>query len=213
MQYNFPDDIIDYLRGLEDRVKLLEKLSRAGTTSIDNGALQVRQDGNVRVKVGQLDDGSYGLALYDNSGLALPLSQLAFGIQASRADASITPVRNSWTDDSPLSRVVTVTNRRMIVVLTAQIRAGSGGTGTPADSYYGYRALGAQVIAPDFGRALYSRYDATGMDNTVQASYWDVQDSIANGSYTVIPTMYAGSIGAPANDSTFSYRRLTVLPY
>lgn len=213
-QYNLPTDILDIIKGLDSRLTNMEKLVQSGSTSIDDGALEVRQAGVTKVKVGKLDDGSFGLAVYDPTGKSLPLSQLAFGIKAARYDPSVTPPNNVWTlDANVLVTNVTVTNNRMIVVVSAQINAGSGGQGTPADAYYGWGASGAQAIAPSFQSSLYARYTGLGMQNTVQASWWDVVTGIANGTYQVQCYMYGGTIGSPSNSSDFANKRLTVLPY
>ncbi|HVI80649.1 MAG TPA: hypothetical protein VM715_21370 [Candidatus Acidoferrum sp.] len=213
VQYNFPDDLLDYIRGLEDRIKLLEKLSRAGNTSIDNGALEVRQNGATKTKIGLLDDGSFGISMYNDAGQPLNVSQLAFGLGGVAVDAGTTPVLNQWVDDPSLSLPVTIKNGRAIVIVSAKLSAGDGGTGTPADAWYSYRATGPTTITEDFGRGLYTRYDGFGMVRVLQASWVDLRTGLSNGSYTFIPRMYAGSVGSPSNGSSFAYRRLIVLPY
>src|SRR3954454_2303781 len=126
VQYNFPDDIADIIRGLDDRLKLLEKLSRAGNTSIDDGALEVRQNGVTKSKIGLLDDGSFGIAMYNDAGQPLNVSQLAFGLGGVATDAAVTPVLNAWSDDPVLSLPVTIRNGRAIIIISAKIAAGDG---------------------------------------------------------------------------------------
>jgi hypothetical protein len=211
-QYALPEDVLDYIKGLEKRIEKLEKLPRAGNTAIDDGAITVREAGVDKVILGKLPNGTYGLGMIQG-GILMPMSQLAFGLTAARADASVTPARNTWVSDGALSRTATVTTGRLIVIVSARIAVGTGGTGTPVDGYYGFQLLGPTTVQPDFGRCLYQRYNGAGMDGVLQASWVDVQDGLANGSYTVTPYMYVNSVGIPANDATFSYRRVAVLPY
>jgi hypothetical protein len=58
-QYNMPEDVLDYIKGLEDRVSKLEKLTRAGATSIDNGALTIKKNGQVIAAFGDLAQAGY----------------------------------------------------------------------------------------------------------------------------------------------------------
>jgi hypothetical protein len=214
-QYNFPDDIVQQIIDLEKRLSALERGTSLPNASIDKGALTVRDASrNVRVMLGLLADGSYGLAVNDASGNPLSLAQLAFGLAASLADAAVIPTAyDTWQDDTPTQLTTTVTNKRMIVIVSARIIAGNGGQGTPSSAWFGYKTTGAQVLAPDFGRALYANYTGFGQNTVVQASWVDVRTGIANGAYTVTPQMYMNSTGVPQNNASFAYRRCTVLPY
>ena len=243
--YSFPeDDRIDrIIKGLEDRIADLERLARSKAAAIDDGALEVRKDGQTvirlgelangsygiemlaggaltvvqggspKVKLGQLDNGEYGMALYNQAGQALPLSQLAFGIKATKNDGVIVPARNAWIDDSAMAQTLTVTTGRVIVILSAQITAGVAGTGTRTTGLYGYRLIGPTVVSAHPGRAFYGEYTGIGQESTYQGTWVDVQEGLAPGNYTVVPVMLNDSQGSPGNDSAFAYRRLTVLPY
>jgi hypothetical protein len=214
MQYNQPDDILDIIKDIDSRLTAVETGANSQRTAIDDGALEVRQAGVTKVKVGKLEDGTYGINMYDASGNPLSISQLAFGLTGQGSDSAISPTPlNAWQDDPAISQTVTVKNGRMIVIVSAQVNSGDGGAGTPTDAYFGYRASGASVIAPSKGASVYARFDGTGMQRTIQASYVDLKTGIANGTYTVVPTLYAGSTGSPSNGSSFAFRRLIILPY
>lgn len=53
-QYNMPEDAADVIKALEQRVVALEKLVRAGSTSIDNGLLTIKKDGQIIAAFGDL---------------------------------------------------------------------------------------------------------------------------------------------------------------
>ena len=223
-QYNMPDDIVDQIKELARRVETLERSPRLQNASIDKGSLTVMGGpGKTRVKMGLLEDGSYGINMYDGQGNPLSVSQLAFGLMGIANDATVTPALNAWTFDNALLQITTVTNHRLIVIVTASIVAGASGTGTPSDAWYGWGASVTDLngvaipganIAADLSHALYAHYAAnTGMDARTQASYVDVRTGIPNGAYTVTPAMYVASTGSPSNGATFANRRLALLPY
>jgi hypothetical protein len=213
--YNFPEDTREdrIIKDLIKRIEALERGTSLGSSAIDRGAVTVTEGAEPRVKMGKLDDGSYGLAVYDDAGVAFPLSQLAFGLKADRADSSITPPRNVWTLDTDLSTTVEIRSGRMIVIVSARIYAGSGGQGTPTSGTYAWQAQGPTPITANIGQALYVRYAGSGQDNILQASWVDVQEGLENGTYVITPYMLNDSVASPANDTSFSYRRLLVIPY
>lgn len=98
MQYNTPEDVLDYIKSLEERVKKLEKLTRAGVTSIDDGALTIKKLGQVIAAFGDLAQAGFtnvsrpdgtaqmGVLLYTDDG------KLAFSLW----DGSPTPIYQQY---------------------------------------------------------------------------------------------------------------------
>lgn len=87
-----PGDIIDQIKDLQKRIQILETNPRISNSSIDYNGLDVLQgnirivdaSGNIRIKMGKLDDGSYDITAYDQmpSTDTVNLAQLAFGQHA-----------------------------------------------------------------------------------------------------------------------------------
>lgn len=209
-------------KNLTDRVKDLERRvldaetnnTRAGNTAITEGALVIRDgSGNARAKYGRLDDGTYGLALYDDSGDPVSLASLLLGLTGARNDAEVIPTRNAWTDD--LSSTVTTSSGRLLVIVTARVVAGASGSGTPSAGVYGYRVHrdGLPIVPVAFERGIYVNFNSQGMNTIGQQSAAYIETGLDPGQYTVRSAMYNSTIGSPSNDAAFSNRNLVVLPW
>jgi hypothetical protein len=93
MQYNMPEDVLDYIKDLEKRVIDLEKLTRIGSTSIDNGALIVKKGNQVIAAFGDLAQAGY-------SSIRRPDGTSQMGVLLYRDNGEI--AFTMW-DDSPLA--------------------------------------------------------------------------------------------------------------
>jgi hypothetical protein len=83
-----PDDIAARMQNLENRIAILERVPSLSNASIDSSGLTVKEgairvvdaDGNIRIKMGKLDDGNYDITAYSADGTAtVNLAALAFG--------------------------------------------------------------------------------------------------------------------------------------
>lgn len=93
-QYNLPQDVVDYIQGLEKRIEKLEKLVQVGNTSIDNGALLVKKGNQVVAAFGDLS------AVYGGGGFKRPDGTPQMGTVLYRDNGQIAFA--IW-DDSPLA--------------------------------------------------------------------------------------------------------------
>lgn len=57
--YNLPEDVLDLIKGLADRVDKLERLTRSPSTSIDNGALVIKKGSSLIAVLGDVSRGGY----------------------------------------------------------------------------------------------------------------------------------------------------------
>lgn len=220
--HNFPEDTREdkIIKQILSRLEDLERGNRAGSTSIDNGALEVRQDGQTRVKVGELDDGSYGMAMYNDAGVALPLSQLAFGVKAESISTLRTATLNAWTNIEHPAVDVEITTGRAIVIVSGWLHvydalANAGSPTTTALSYVMDHETEGRVVDLSTTRAVaVESLSGQGMrGNYNQASFAYAHKDLPNGTYSVATASTSSSIGAFPYTGETNHRSLIVLPY
>jgi hypothetical protein len=214
-QYNLPQDILDIIQDQSKRIEKLEKLVQTGSTSIDDGALEVREAGVTKVKVGKLDSGAFGLAVYNNAGLALPLSQLAFGLKAASDAPLVSAPLNTWTA-GPTVTGVEITTGRMVVIVSAALHtyATSPPGFSPTTTGMSYTIIGPTTVAADMSRAVTVELTTDSIrGDYMQGSFVYVHDSLPVGTYVVSSQYSRLAVGSFPGAGELQYRSIVVLPY
>lgn len=216
--------VMSRMRDVERRLLDIElSNTRAGNTSITNGALIIRDQGRqVRARYGLLDDGTYGLALYDAAGYAMPLSQIAFGLAGARTPDQISLTANSpnWVRGAP--SVDVYVNARMRVDVAGWVIVGglnlrmamsySVVGPSPNDQPDG---AGPVAQAPSEARALAMISKGNAISYEVAAGFPDLVEGLAPGWYRVHGEYQLLGEQNPSVD-TFGYainRRIFAQPY
>jgi hypothetical protein len=224
MLYNMPEDILDQILELKNRLDKFEKIVQTGVSSIDNGALEVRQNGSPKVKVGKLDDGSYGIAMYDAGGVALPLSQLAFGLQAASVAGSQAVALNSWSAGGPDVNV-NITTGRMIVIVSGSLHVTSdpfiSPNWSPTTGAMSYTVIGPTgpasppvPILPDQLRGIAVDLGSNSIrGDYMQGSFVYAHSGLTPGTYTVASRYNRIVVGAYPGLVDVQSRSIVVLPY
>lgn len=193
-----PDYILRKIATLEREVRELKAARRLEAATIKAGSLRVVDAaGELKVQVGLLPDGSYGLAAVNPDGQTVTLATLAFGPVTASTPALQACTSSSYGDLATVGPTVTAAigpSGRAIVILSAAIAvdeaAGTGYMGVEVST------SGAEVLPgnPDDGRALH-----VGTSGTLAGKIADAQTSLA-----VLLS------GLPTDTLTFTakYRRL-----
>lgn len=119
-QYNMPEDVLGYIKDLEKRLTKVEKLTRSGNTSVDNGAFIVKKDDQF---IGILGDLSQ-----DNPALVRPDGTPQMGFRYYRDDGTLA---FSLYDDFPndangYHQFVALWDRRQYPIVLEDYNAGYG---------------------------------------------------------------------------------------
>ncbi len=120
---NEPADIVEQIARLQRRVEVLEANPRAGNTTIDAGALRVRDAaGSVRTQVGLLSDNTYGIEVKETGQDNFHQIPYVFAEQTIAFEGTTS---STYTDLTTIGPTVTVPVRstgRVLAVLSMQIQ-------------------------------------------------------------------------------------------
>lgn len=191
-------------------------------TTVHNGYVY----GPVKVEIGELSNGDYGLAAYDpDSGGLVDLATLAFGLQADTVATAVTHTTGSFTDLSgsfgPEVTAIIGNTGRCLVTLSAQIdvRAKPNLGLSTGSGYMGFVLSGATSLSANFARSVYTSvsYDQFGsevvpqLDVKTGASRVILLEGLNPGVHT-FTTKYI-NFGDVTPGPTFSNRTIIVQPF
>lgn len=183
-KYNFPEDSSDTQQfvNLKGQVDRQQRASQLGQSSVPGGA----------------------------GGTALPVSQLAYGLQAVSAVGSLAHgTKSVWTADG-LSVSVNCTTGRMLLMLGATITMGSPTGVDIVTGYYGFVLVGptGQAATPD--QAVRSDFGSFAFQGSIQS----VLTGLTPGLYTIQGAMMATTSGTDALPTVGTSRRsIVVIPF
>lgn len=213
------DHLLRRIAELEQKVRELAAARSLEAATIKGGSLRVVDNtGELKVQVGLLPDGSYGLAAVNPDGELVALSTLAFGIKSADVGDIETTTSQNYTDLPTAGPVVSGvqigSSGRCLVILSAQIWGGnSSGFPSSTQGFMSFRADGPTPVAPSDGTkaATVGNNDAPGTGGlAVSASRVVLVSGLLAGSYTFTAKYRSITSGASAE---FADRNLTVLPY
>jgi hypothetical protein len=176
-----PDDIVQRMSSLETRVSNLERLPSLNNASIDSSGLTIKEGairvvdatGNIRIKMGKLDDGTYDITAYSPNGLStVNLAALAFGPVGAFDTTNCTATVNlgAWADPVTGNPGPSVT-----------VNIGSSGRcKVTVSAYLDYTVL--PVVSPNGGQ-LNMAYAITGantMSGSIQLAVGDYLTDVSN---------------------------------
>jgi len=179
-------------------------------------------DGNLKIVVGQLGDGSYGLAAVNDDGLLVDLAALSFGQRTAQVlTQEATFVTANYVDLTTVGPAVTVTigqTGRCKVTITAQINYSTVTSGLVAGGAMSFLTSGPETIEPNDDNAIMSRlFNPTGgggVQQKFKASYQVLLEGLTPGEYTFTAKYKCLSSGSPAADAAnFEDRRIWVEPF
>jgi hypothetical protein len=216
-----PADIVTRLKDLEARLSRLERTPSLGDTSIDKGTLRVKDAaGSVRVQVGQITDGSYGVEVKETGQDQFHQVPYIFSQSVAAFESTVS---TGFTDLATVGPTVTVPVRstgRVLVIITTQIQwaantpsAGpvtQGGWCTVAFS--GANTKSAFTASSDILAMDVIVWSATGAesDTATKSPSSAFAFTGLNPGDTTITMKYAMASGA-ANAAEFGRRCLTVI--
>lgn len=220
---NEPPDITDRILRLEARVQALEANPRAGNTTVDAGAFQVKDaTGSVRLRMGLLSDGTYGIEVKEDG--QDNFHQVPY-IFSSSVDTFEGTGSTSFTDLATFGPSVTVPVRssgRLLIMLTTQVQwpsnTGSAGPITQG-GWATITASGANTISTGTAALkllpmkLWAWALSGGIQFTNTTSVGSGSAAVFSGlavGNTTITAKYAMVTGA-ANNAEFGRRNLTVI--
>jgi hypothetical protein len=226
------------------------RVATGGTVDVTNGAFRVLNpsggvilkagvisgrtcleiydaSGNVKNRMGQLTDGTYGVESENQSGHLVSLETLAFGIRAAQVNVIETTTSGSYTDLSTVGPSVAVqlgASARCIVFLSAELYTGqSGGFPGSPGAFMSFQVAdsgGAVVLSAQDGNALKFNLDKNNQSagETVTGSarigctvFLDSTSGLAQGTYTF--TCKYRRFSSVGGEAEFDQRSIVVFPY
>jgi len=178
--------------------------------------------GNVKIVVGQLGDGSYGLAAVNDLGQLVDLAALAFGQRTAQIlTQEATFVTANYVDLTTVGPSVTVNigqTGRCKVTITAQMNFSTVTSGFVVGAAMSFLASGPDTVEPNDDNALMARlWNPTGdggAQGKFKSSYQVLLEDLTPGEYTFTAKYKCLSTGSPAADAAnFEDRRLWVEPF
>lgn len=153
---NEPPDITDRILRIESRLQALEANPRAGNTTIDTGAFQVKDaTGSVRLRMGLLSDNTYGIEVKEDG--QDNFHQVPY-VYTQQVFATQTCSSTSFTDLTTPGPFVTVpvrSSQRILVLATAQMQWSIGFAATVSQrGDMGIQMSGANSITPNIATDL-----------------------------------------------------------
>lgn len=213
MKRNQPDTIGTMLHDLDRRLRALETSPRLTSASIKDGTLTVRDaDDDVRLRIGRLPDGSYGMEqLNDDGDAAVNISTLAFGMRSQQVLDAVTKDDSSPSFDDlagspgPEVEVEVGTAGRMLVLLNCSLSALAG-----QQALMGFDVDGPTDVAATDSRTIgiQAAFDDTAVLN-LGGHY--LIEGLDPGTYTVTAKYLV--TGPGGTNTTFANRVLTVIPF
>jgi hypothetical protein len=228
-------DIVDSVKEIEKRLSILERTPQLANASIDARGLSIREgsidvidnDGNTRIRIGKLDDGSYDITAYSVIGnQTVNLAALAFGQKAAfetgNSVRSTGGLPGTYTDpdSGPLGPEVTGvlvgSSGRCKVTISAQMQA------TPTGADAGKLAMSFDVNGPttiaasnEMAMVVYHAIqNVTDQidyhDYIFRGSYVHYLDNLIPGTYSFRMKYFGSSIGGNTN---YADRLLLVEPF
>lgn len=151
-----PADLVQRVIDLERRLSALERTPRLGTSSINKGALEVTDaSGSVRVRVGLLSDGSYGMEVREDGQDNFHQVPYVF---ANGVFTTETCSSSSFGDLATVGPSVTVpvrSSKRILVLATAQMQWSIGFAASVSQrGDLGIAMSGANSITPNIATDL-----------------------------------------------------------
>lgn len=206
------DYILRRLADLERQVRELSAARGLEAATIKGGSLRVVDDtGALKVLVGLLPDGTYGLAAVNPAGELVSLSTLAFGMKADQRSGPFTPTTGLYESlGGPVVTTQIGSSGRALFLITGTANcdtfSGEGihlavmGTG-PAGAVYG----------PSIGYSLWNTIEATNVGGTLSmgSGVADFANDLAPGEWTF--EVQFRTLGGANPDATQA--SLTVMPF
>jgi hypothetical protein len=221
---NEPPDIVDTIKRLERRLEALEQNPRVGNTTLDTGTLRIKDaNGDVRVQVGLLSDGTYGFeVLEDTASIFHQVPYVYTQTVPATPGTGETCSSTTYADLATIGPRVIVPVRssgRILIIATAQIQYVTAQAVAPSNNgRFDVEFAGAntrnpnEVVDPLVGFLNSNYVVSTGTIALANAATITAQSTFENlnpGS-TTITMKYRNSVAA-TNTSDFFRRTLTVI--
>lgn len=220
---NEPPDITDRILRIEARLQSLEANPRAGNTTIDTGALQIKDaTGSVRLRVGLLSDGSYGIEVKEDGQdnfHQVPYVYTNF-VTSPSGDTCSSNVYGDLANFGPSVTVPVRSTGRILIIATAQAQslAGAGGSTILHDARFDVAFSGANTRNPNEASdplvGIDSRILNTSTGTVSQVPKMTITASAVfeglNSGLTTVTMKYSRASGVQ-DDPEFFRRTLTVI--
>lgn len=231
-------DLLARLTQMEERLSRLERIPRIGATAIDRGDLTILEgslvviddEGNPRVRVGKLDDGTYDLTAYSADGSqTVNLAAIAFGQKtdfvATQVNVNLTANHKTTFVDlsgSPGPTCVDVlvgSSGRCKVTISAQMNYSTQTFGNNVGGAMSFAVSGATTVAANDDNSIRSRLwnvvpggGGVGVQQIFKASYQVLLTGLTPGLHTFTAKYKDLGSVADTNGCNFEDRRLWVEP-
>lgn len=169
-------------------------------------------DGTPRIRIGQVDDETYDLVAYDDTGDSVALAQLAFGQASADVSAGESTTSSSATDLAtfgPQVSTVVGASGRCWVTLSAFINWNNNGLN---GGEMLFEAAGPTTVVPFSGRSLRMTASSTGGVN-LEASRRLLLQGLTPGVYTFTAKYRKAADDGTNTAVTFANRNISVEPF
>lgn len=200
-----PGDLVSRILDLERRLSRVERTPNLGNASIDKGTLRVKDEsGIVRVELGLLSDGSYGLNVKETAEEEgfhqVPFVYTDF-VTSALGDTCSSATYGDLATPGPSKTVPIRSTGKILIIASAQIQAGlNTAASTTFDGRFDVEFSGANTRVPDEAN-----------DPLVGVASTNVIVSTGTNSGTRIFTVTASAtftgLNAGATTITMKYRR------
>lgn len=222
-------DLLAKIVQLEDRIDKLERVPRIGNTSIDKGALIIKDAagndivevglmsdgryglrinntaGAAQIRAGELAGGGYGLEVVDSGGQLVSLATIAFGIRTAFIATAQSRNNTAFGDLATVGPSVSVTvgtSGNMILLITAE-QLTAGPTAIMAADI-----VGPTNISPSDDKALTFAQSPSGSTLLAHSTSAILYSGLSAGAYTI--TAKYRTVGGSAS---WQNRSLVAIPY
>ncbi len=151
-----PPDINEAILRLERRVQALESNPRAGNTTIDTGTLKVKDaTGSVRMNIGLLSDGSYGIEVKEDGQDNFHQVPYVFTQQVFTTETCSSSTFGDLATPGPSVTVPIRSSKRILILATAQMQWSIGFAASVSQrGDMGIQMSGANSITPNIATDL-----------------------------------------------------------